>query len=82
MARRVLGEDDFYTLRLRHAYAAVLCSGGALDDLREGINTFMDTERVARRVLGGAHPFVAEIEGALRKVRALIRAREASSGTG
>ena len=60
----------------------VRCSGGALDDLREGINTFMDTERVARRVLGGAHPFVAEIEGALRKVRALIRARETPPGMG
>ena len=85
VARRVLGEDDAYTLRLRHAYAAVLCSdgGGSLDDLREGINMFMDTERIARRVLGGAHPFVADIEDALRKVRAILHAREASSsGTG
>ena len=30
--------------------------GATLDDLREAVTTLEDTERTARRVLGGAHP--------------------------
>ena len=47
-----------------------------LDDLREAVTTLEDTERIARRVLGGAHPFLAEMGPALRSARALLRARE------
>ena len=35
-----------------------------------------DTARIARRVLGGAHPTVANIEKALRNSRRALRARE------
>ena len=51
-----------------------------LEDVREGVTTFEEITRTARRVLGGAHPLVGLMEGgALRNSRAALRAREASS---
>ena len=47
-----------------------------LGDLREAEATLEDTERIARRVFGGAHPLVVEMELALRCVREALRARE------
>ena len=47
-----------------------------LDDLREAVTTLEDTVRIARRVLGGAHPITSSIEAALRQSRAVLRARE------
>ena len=48
----------------------------SIDDLREAVSTLEDTERTARRVLGGAHPHVAGIEHNLQDARAALRARE------
>ena len=45
-----------------------------LDDLREAVTTLEETERIARRVFGGAHPLTKGIEGDLR---AALRARDA-----
>ena len=50
-----------------------------LDDLREAVTTLEDTERIARRVLGGAHPLTVEIEHNLENSRAALRARETPS---
>ena len=47
-----------------------------LDDLREAVTTLEDTERTARRVLGGAHPITEEIEDDFQNARAALRARE------
>ena len=47
-----------------------------LDSLRKAVTTLEETERIARRVLGGAHPIAVDIEGALRNARAVLRARE------
>ena len=47
-----------------------------LDDLREAVSTLEDTERTARRVLGGAHPVTRGIELHLRNARLALRARE------
>ena len=47
-----------------------------LDDLREAVTTLEDTERIARRVLGGSHPDTMWIEDDLRDARAALRARE------
>ena len=44
---------------------------------REAVETFVETGRTARRVLGSAHPVVAECEEALRDARAALAAREA-----
>ncbi len=50
-----------------------------IDDLREAVTTLEETERIARRVLGGAHPLTVDMEKCLRKSRAVLRAREAQS---
>ena len=78
VARRVLGESNETALRMRWVYANSLCNAAAtLDDLREAVTTLEDTERTARRVLGGAHPTTAGIEKSLRNSRKVLRAREA-----
>ena len=71
VARRVLGEGHGLYLGMRMNYARALCQadGATLDDLREAVTTLEDTERIARRVLGGAHPTAVRIEQALRAVR-------------
>ena len=78
VARRVLGEGDDLTLRMRWNYARALCydPSATLDDLREAVTTLEHTERIARRVLGGAHPLVLDMERKLRNSRAALRARE------
>ena len=48
-----------------------------LDDLREAVTTLEDAKRIARRVLGGAHPITESVEVELRKAQAALRAREA-----
>ena len=78
MARRVLGDTDRLTLKMRRNYAMVLYkdAGATLDDLREAVTTLEDAARIARRVMGGAHPtMTVEIEGALRDARIILRAR-------
>ena len=74
----------------RNIYALALYEDpvATLDDLREVVTTFEDTERTARRVLGGAHPLTSAIEFAqdelrdARAARAALRAREmAPSGS-
>ena len=78
MARRILGDSHDHTLSMRSIYATALyCDTCAtLDDLREAVRTLEDAERIARRVLGGAHPTTALIERNLRAARAGRRARE------
>ena len=78
VARRILGEGNRLTLKMRSIYATVFCEDPAatLDDLREAVTTLEDTKRIARRVLGGAHPDTAAIEGNLQKARIMLRARE------
>ena len=49
----------------------------SLDDLREAVTTLEETARIARRVMGGAHPLTAAIGDKLRYARAILRAREA-----
>ena len=78
VARRVLGENHQLTLRMRWAYARALYRdpGAALDDLREAVTTLEEAERIARRVLGGAHPLTGGVRDDLRDTRARLRAYE------
>ena len=46
-----------------------------LDDLREAVTILEETERTARRVLGGEHPLAIRIGTSLRNARAALRAR-------
>ena len=63
---------------MRSCYAEALCKDAAatLDDFREAVTTFEETERTARRVFGGAHPLAVGVEGTLRESREALRARE------
>ena len=79
MAQRILGESDELTIRMRRTYVAALYEdeGATLDDLREAVTTLEDTDRIARRVLGGAHPLVGAIGRFLQNARSVLHAREA-----
>ena len=83
VARRVFGENTDLTLRMKTLYAQALYkdAGAMLADLREAVETLEETERTARRVMGGAHPLTARFENHLRMARAALRAREASTGS-
>ena len=72
VARRVLGESDELTLRMMWIYgeALYLDDSATLDDLRESVTTLEDLVRIARRVLGTAHPLVENFEIDLQRARA------------
>ena len=81
VARRVSGDDDENTLKMRWNYAKALYinDSATLDDVHEAVTTLEDIARTARRVLGGAHPLTYWIENSLRNARAALRARETPS---
>ena len=81
IARRVLGEGDDLRLGMRMNYGRALCQadGATLDDLREAVNTLEETERTARRVLGGSHPLVGMKVSYLLTARELLTDRETPS---
>ena len=81
VARRVLGESHELTLRLSCNFVEALYEDpdATLDDLREAVTTLEDAGRIARRVLGGAHPVTESIEDHLQDARPALRAREATS---
>ena len=83
VARRVLGESAQPTLMMRWIYARALYKDQAasLDDLSEAVTTLEETERVAKRVLGGAHPQVAGIGEALQRSREFLNGRETPPGS-
>jgi len=83
VVRRVLGESAEHTLMMRWVYARALYKDPAasLDDLHEALTALEETERVAKRVLGGAHPDVAGIQNSLRLSREVLSARETPSGS-
>ena len=62
---------------MRTTYARALYKDpcATLDDLHEAVTALEDSERIGRRVLGGAHPLVGAIEISLRVARAALRAR-------
>ena len=63
-------------MRKVYAKALILDDSATLDDLHEAVTTLEDAERIARRVLGGAHPTTVDIGTTLRDARATLRARE------
>ena len=76
---RVLGDSHDLTIQMRARCARALYKdpGATLADLREAVTTLEDTERIARRVLGGAHPITSGIERQLRASRAALHSSEA-----
>ena len=78
-ARRTLGEGHEITLKLRSIYGQVLYkdTDATLDDLREAVTTLEETSRIARRVLGGAHPVTKNIEHGLEEARSTLASFDA-----
>ena len=68
-------------MRTNYAVALYIDTGATLDDLREAVATLEESERTARRVLGGAHPLVLALESSIRLSRKALQTREASPGT-
>ncbi len=83
VARRVLGEGNTLTLRLRREIARALHDdpGATLDDLREAVTTLEEAERTARRVLGGTHPLAASFVVSLYGARAALATRDTPGST-
>ena len=81
VAQRVVGDNDELTLKMSWIYAHSLYrdDGATLNDIREAVTTLQDTERTARRVLGGQHPLTMGIKDNLQDARAALRARETQS---
>ena len=59
-----------------YALALYEDASATLDDFREALTTLEDAGRIARRVLGGAHPLTKAIELALQRSRAALIARQ------
>ena len=59
-----------------HAKSLYEDDRATLDELREAVTTLEETERIARRVFGGAHPCTVNMELGLQHARAKLRARE------
>ena len=79
----VLGEASsrYRQRRARWSYARALYEddSATLEDLREAVTTLEETERIARRVFGGAHPLTEAIEDSLQEARDKLCARDAVS---
>ena len=68
-------------MKFNHARTLYENPDATLDDLREAVTTFDETERIARRVLGGAHPLTKGIDSGLDSSRPLRnRVHELYSG--
>ena len=78
IARRVLGEGHEFCLGMKTNYGRALYSDrdATLVDLRESVETLVEADRTARRVMGGAHPLFLQIGDDLRQARAALSARE------
>ena len=81
VARRVFGNNNETTLRMRKVYARALYSdpGATLDELRKAVRTQEEITRISQRVMGSSHPFTAAIEEDMQNARAALRARETPS---
>ena len=85
--------DPFRLLQRRHGLAEFIERGAGvhyaeavykdkcatLDSLREAVTRLEETERISRRIFGGAHWMVVQIEGCLLDARKVLRARETPS---
>jgi len=81
IARRILGESEILTLRMKWSYARALynADGATLHELREAVTTLEGAITIARRVLGNTHPLTPAIERSLRNAQAALRASETPS---
>ena len=83
VSQRVLGDCDHRTLTMKKKFAQTVYEDAraTLRDLSEAVATLEKTARTARRVFGGAHPIVEDMDRSLRKARVLLSIRETSPGS-
>ena len=67
---------EFEPMRRTYAQALYHDPGATLDDLREAVKTLEETERTARRLLGGTHPTTVGVEKTLQYARKVLLASE------
>ena len=79
-ARRSIGRDEEYTLKLEKALlkATHEDKGSSLDELRKAISMCEDGCRRARRVYGDSHPITAELARELDLAREELAERTQS----
>ena len=79
VARRVLGESNQTTLRMRWGYAISLYEDAAatLDDVRKGVEILESVAPLWKRVFGPAHPETPCVQNALKDARKTLAARAA-----
>ena len=77
--RRSVHNTSSKIVRQNYALALYQSDGATLDDIREAVTTLEETERIARRVLGGAHPETEYIADELREARGVLSAHETPS---
>jgi len=66
-------------MRINYAEALYRDPDATLDDLRKALKTLEDSERISRRVFGGAYPLTVGLEKYLQILRAGLAARETPS---
>ena len=71
VARRALGEDDRFTLKMRITYARALYKDAAatLDDLREAVETLESVAKSCQQLFGAAHPDTSNVLNVLANAR-------------
>ena len=74
--RPILSNENDARRRFQIYASAVDGDVATLDEIREAVTTLEDTDRIARRVLGSAHPLVVAIGRSLKNARSVLRARE------
>ena len=70
------GNAEQYNADKKYKEAVAVAVEACVDDLREAVEFLEDSEGIARRVLGGAHPVVRGIEHRLLNARVVLAARE------
>ena len=81
VARRIFGESDAYTLRLRWLYANCLWDykNATLDDVAEAVETLESVAKVWKRFMGERHPETAKVLSSLKHAREKLRLRRTAS---
>ena len=84
VARRVLGKNHEFTLRMRWLYASALYedNSATLDDLRKSVETLESVAPLLTRVFGPSHPDTPRIQTALKEAREALAAHTAASSSG
>ena len=81
VARRVLGNNDETTIRMRWTYAMALYmdTGATLDALREAVATLESVAKSWKRVFGQADPETPSLLYTLAAAHKVLAARAAAS---